>query len=487
MTITLANLRKELMRATGIGSTGNTTSGAGGAGSALIDATLLDVYSDVEALNFVWIYRANAAAADQLRRVNASGFTISTGQLTPSRAWAVQPSGVEAYELCPLMPAIDHSAYPYSLLRAINDGLGRCYFRDLIALGRGDDDSGRRFRLDASESGYIAAILSESAAVVTPPTGWATITTITSGLLNLATYFKRADKGDPTTWTWTFAGSTAAAGAIMAIGNARLVSPTVATLANASSATVTAPSVTSIFANSFILRVLGTGTPTPFTQDRLQELFDLITEQGDDAGSGLWLGGVEQAKAGASGTATATMNNAAVSVAQSIELAPSPPTSRVVLGAVTSALHQGPLNTTIILARPSGIPSDDWTPNPDAIRRVFSRSLPENPSALDQDESKNGRYWRRAYDPPGIELGRVPSTEEVILAEVVRPYPPLSAETEATDCPTELAVAAASYALYMHLDGGPNSRGAYKTQLASAQAEFARLLSEHRIPSSVEL
>lgn len=495
MPSTLATLRKELMRLAGLGVTGNTTSGAGGAGSALIDASLLDVYSDTEALNFAWMYRANAAAADQVRRVAAGGFNISTGQLTPTRAWAAQPSGVEAYELSPLMPAIDHDAYPYSLQRAINDGLAHCYFRDAIVLGRGDENSGRLFRIDAQESILVAAAIVNriSAAALTPPAGWTTLvySANAGGDTLLAVFWKRASLTDPTFFTFTGMGTTSFASATMfALSGVEVESPSNASAAQvnaASSASVTTPSVTTTLADAKVLRFFASVFRTAFESLTATERID-VQELDADLPLGLMVAADDQAVAGAAGAAVATQGLSSASMGATIAFAPRDSKTRIVMGdATVGGTPVAGSAGTFVIRRPSAIASDHWTPRADDIRRVFSRSLPQNPSLLDQDESLNGRYWKRSYDPQGVILGRIPSTDEEIIAEVIRPYPPLAAETDATDCPLDLALAAATYCVYRYLNDAPGSRGAYKTQLASAVEVFAKRVAEHPIPTAVEL
>lgn len=133
---TLAAIRREAARRSGLGSNG--TCSSAGTTSTLIDATLLDKGTDTHYMRGLWLYRPGAAAADKLRRI--SSFNTSNGALTVSRAWADAPDNAESYEVYALFPPYDVSGVSYSWARAVADAMDNCWIFDEVIVGEGNGD-----------------------------------------------------------------------------------------------------------------------------------------------------------------------------------------------------------------------------------------------------------------------------------------------------------------------------------------------------------
>lgn len=119
-----------------------------GAANSLIDATLGDDGADEHFLEGNWIYRPDAAAADQLRRVQLSGFTTTPpAAVTPSRAWTNPPAQGETYHVYSLFPPFESGSQPYSWAMAARDALDNLYYVDQVNLGEGPALSGTTYRV----------------------------------------------------------------------------------------------------------------------------------------------------------------------------------------------------------------------------------------------------------------------------------------------------------------------------------------------------
>lgn len=92
----------------------------------------------------------------------------------------------------------------------------------------------------------IAAIIWAGAFTCTPPAGWALWTNATSGNITQAIYMRLYQSGDPSSWTWTFSGTTASTGTINTFRGFLPALPLddVTIQANASSTNMVAPGVT---------------------------------------------------------------------------------------------------------------------------------------------------------------------------------------------------------------------------------------------------
>ncbi len=483
MTISLADLRLEAVRQAHQGAAG--TASATGTTSTLRDTKLLDVYLDSSALAHHWLYRRNATAAgDLLRRLGASPLDTSDGDLTPTRVWTNAPQSAEAYELYSLLPPIDHPAAPYSWLRAINDGLSRCYYLDHIALGRGDDEGKRRFELAATETTHIAIVAAAGGTNLASITssGWTSRGRTNSGTtLAVEVFERRARRDDPASWTFTLSSSVAAVGIIAAFGDVEIETPVdvIQGQSNGASASITAPAASTTVNNTIVLRAFAAALASALSTADATERIDAIVA--DNASTlALMLATEDQATAGGSGTAAATQGSVGTSVGYTVALAPRSSLTRPHF--VDAAAGQnGTGATTLVIRRPSSLANDDWTVTRESVIRVYTRRLPEAAAGRDRDEGAQGLWWDYEDDPPHIVLSRSPSQDEIVYAVVARPYPALSADADVTDCPTELAVAAATYCAFRHMNAAKPSLGDYKLELGEAANEFARLLKKYPI------
>ncbi|OYW84522.1 hypothetical protein B7Z17_03955, partial [Candidatus Saccharibacteria bacterium 32-49-10] len=164
---------------------------------------------------------------------------------------------------------------------------------------------------------------------VTPPTGWNLVQRQDSTTtLGQALYWKLAAAGESGTYTWTLSKSRKASGVIMAYSGVNTASPIDISggQANASSATITAPSVTTTVANDMLVGFFGENAGTAFTATTLGTS---IVASGFSTGTGKQVltgtGGAYalQAAIGASGTKTATTGTtAAVNIGQLVALKP---------------------------------------------------------------------------------------------------------------------------------------------------------------------
>lgn len=122
--------------------------------SQLIDVTLRDQGQSPDYLSNAYVYRPDAAAADQLRRLVARPFDETTGGLTPVREWAAEPDEDEVYYVFLLLPPFKAAGAPYSWADAARDGLQECAFEDTIDIGVGTTTRDSRFDLGV-HLGYL--------------------------------------------------------------------------------------------------------------------------------------------------------------------------------------------------------------------------------------------------------------------------------------------------------------------------------------------
>ena len=127
----------------------NSTASQVGTTLSLIDATLGDDGVDEHFQEGNWIYRPDAAAADQIRRVALSGFTTTPPTaLIPSRAWASPPAEGEAYHVYQLFPPFEAGATGYSWAMAARDAMDNLYYVDQVNLGEAAATVGPYARFD---------------------------------------------------------------------------------------------------------------------------------------------------------------------------------------------------------------------------------------------------------------------------------------------------------------------------------------------------
>lgn len=150
--------------------------------------------------------------------------------------------------------------------------------------------------------------------ITTVPSGWTLLDTTTSSTnVRMSVYWKIA-ASEPTTWSWGTSGNVAWIVQVTAVQNpGDAVTPTDVSgiQANASSANVVAPSVTTTLANGLMVGFFGTHITTTFTPD------GSMTEVQDAQCSSLasletaW---EARASTGATGTRTAVAGSAAANI-----------------------------------------------------------------------------------------------------------------------------------------------------------------------------
>jgi hypothetical protein len=173
----------------------------------------------------------------------------------------------------------------------------------------------------------VAEVAVRMAPTITPPSGWILIRTDVTGTPQTqAAYYKIAGASEPTSYTWTFSSSEAAAGGILAYTGVSTSNPIDAQggQVNAKSTLLTAPSITTTSDGDALVAffdVTQNNSVTP--PGSMTERFDLAT-----TGSMPFLtaeGADEiQATAGSTGTRVATASLAGKSIGQLIALRPGP-------------------------------------------------------------------------------------------------------------------------------------------------------------------
>lgn len=492
MTIDLAALRLEAAREAGLAFSG--TCSAQGTTATLIDAVLRDAGVDTKYLEHAWLYRPAAAdATDRQRSTGADSFTVASGTIAPIRAWTNYPANAEAYQVFALAPPAEQAGVPISWTRAVSNALKRLYYLDELVIGRGTKRGDRRFSLTRGEVLLIAvvAVVGGTGITITAPTGWTLIRRSNSGTdVALATYWKRSAPGDAETFTWTIT-SGIAAGGIMAYVDANVDDPVDVSAEEATtpaSVTATAPAATATVTRGYVLHAYGAKSGTvmaePTTDDKR---FD--AESHDQAGqAGAMLSDLELTVAGATLAAEATLGVSAINIGQTIVLQPLTDARDIAPVSQGTDGNNGAGATTLALTKPHNLPNDDWTPNEDAIRSVWTRVISSGGVPNDIDQDKGGRSWKPVSinGDLGVELQNAPSQSQLIVVKVHRPYPTLSADADETACATDRIVAAAIFEFYSLLNGSAAGIGQYKAEMAFWQQNYENVERRYR-PRSVVL
>src|SRR5439155_19510126 len=131
-----------------------------------------------------------------------------------------------------------------------------------------------------------------------------------------ASYYRVAGASEPASYSWTFSSSQRASGGIAAYSNVDASTPINASggQVNASSVSVTTPSITTTIANTRLIGLFGTAIGTTFTPPSgMTERYD-ISSGGSSNGTSSEAADLAQAAAGASGGASATAGTAAVNI-----------------------------------------------------------------------------------------------------------------------------------------------------------------------------
>ena len=490
MLTTLADARLEAAREAGLAFSG--TCSSLGDTAYLADLVLTDVGVDVKFLQHGWIYRPDAAAAaDRQRNVATDGFTVATGRLVPTRAWTNAPANAEAYQVFSLIPPIPQAGIPVSWNRAINNALDLMHFTDEMVIGRGTKAGDRRFSLTRGEVVLIAvlAVSGGSNVTITQPTGWSLIRRTNSGTdIAFATYWKRAAATDTEVFTFTLDSSRVAAGGVMAYVDANVSDPvdTDGGTATASSFTATAPAATATVTRGRVLHAFGAlgSVVTALPEDDTRR-FDA---ESDDPAGGIEaaLSDIELGGSGTVAAATAALGAAAINIGQTIVLQPLSTARDVAAVSRGTTGNNAGGATTLDLPRPSSLPNDDWQPTEDCIRRVVLRDAISG-TARDIDQNRNGRSWKPVLinGEVGIELLFAPRQDSMVVVEVVRPYPSLSADTDETPCPLDRLVPMAIWQAYELLNKAAASIGQYKAEVAEWEETASKVDARRRPKSTV--
>jgi hypothetical protein len=171
----------------------------------------------------------------------------------------------------------------------------------------------------------VMAIAARGAPRFTPPSGWTLVRQDTNGnTMTQATFTHVVGSNEPASYTWTLSSSQSAAGGIIAYDGVRTVSPVDVSggQANASSTSVTAPSITTSNPGERLIGFFGTGAATTFTAPAG------MTERGDIASSAgtykvtMEVADASWSDAGPTGTRVAKAVNGAANVGQLLALAP---------------------------------------------------------------------------------------------------------------------------------------------------------------------
>jgi RHS repeat-associated protein len=215
----------------------------------------------------------------------------------------------------------------------------------------------------------LGAITVRSNLAITPPAGWTLVRSDASGTtITQAIYRKVAGASEPANYTWTFAGPvTGTVGAIVAYSGVNTTTPVDVSggQANASSASVTAPSVTTTVANDMLVGFFGTANDATFTPPSgMTERSDILAHTASD--SSAESADVVKATAGATGTKVATASKSAVNIGQLVALKPS---GTIAFRAATSAAS--PALTGLTIAKPAGTAADDVL-----VAAIASRTAP---------------------------------------------------------------------------------------------------------------
>ena len=160
--------------------------------------------------------------------------------------------------------------------------------------------------------------------VSSAPSGWTLLLTRDNGSsIGIAIYYRLATSSEPGSWTWNFGASDRSAGAISAFRGVDTSAPIAASNSqvNASSASMTAPSVSPAAANSMLVGLYagqegGTTTTAP---SGMTEAYDAATGAG---ANGVLVASAYavQAATGSSGTKVATASSAVVSLGALVAL-----------------------------------------------------------------------------------------------------------------------------------------------------------------------
>ena len=173
----------------------------------------------------------------------------------------------------------------------------------------------------------LASLSVRGTSTVTAPAGWALIRTDTyTASLRMHSYWRLATASDPASWTWTFSGSRLAAGTIHAYSGVNTTTPIDASggqAASTTSATATAPSITTTVSNTRLVAFFANMSNSTWTPPAgFAERADLVGTSSSQFTS-LESADIARPTAGATGAVSATATASSGNVAQAIALRPS--------------------------------------------------------------------------------------------------------------------------------------------------------------------
>jgi hypothetical protein len=113
----------------------------------------------------------------------------------------------------------------------------------------------------------LAAILAGSTATITPPSGWTSVVTTTSGTaIRQSVFIKVAGASEPASYTWTVGTASHTVGAIATYRGATTVD-VAGGQGNAKATAITAPSVTTSQTGTLLVGIFGTAATTTIAPD----------------------------------------------------------------------------------------------------------------------------------------------------------------------------------------------------------------------------
>lgn len=448
----------------------------------LVDSTLLENASSPDSFAGGFVYRPDATAAgDRLRALPTEGsFNTQGSALVPIRAWANAPVEGETYHFFALLAPTASPGQAETWTRIVNRALGSLYGVTEIVVGSGGSGS-RNFPIAPPAVTLIAAVLvaGGSGATVTPPTGWSTVVAVNlSTTIRLVVLSKRLKHDDPIEWNVTFDSARVATAIVTGYVDANPTSPADTTASTTASAatSIAAPTVTTAASLERVLRIVAGSAAAAFTgPTTLERRADAVLEDGNrQQGLALFDGIVSTA--GDAGAATITPSTATNMIAVTVALAPRTTTQRTVYAGHVVVGTDSSGDSTLALRRPPNLPSDEWAPNKQSIRKVMVRRFTGSAAGdgaviYEWDMNRGGRTWD--YKPNGsIELSMIPTALDQVVLEVQRPYAPLVSDDDETDCNLDRLVLRARYEAYLALNGAPATRGKYAAELAQALQEW---------------
>jgi len=174
----------------------------------------------------------------------------------------------------------------------------------------------------------LATITINGAQSITPPTGWTLVRVDTSGsTLRQAIYYRLATSSEPASYTWSFSGSTGAAGIIAAYRGVSTTSPIDAHSGrvNPSSTQVPTNAITTITNHSAVVALYGMAWNTTLNLPAALDERAEASMQRSRSRVALALGDRVAAVPGSTGTLTATSGKSSVSIGQLLALRPAGP------------------------------------------------------------------------------------------------------------------------------------------------------------------